>query len=184
MPLFAPPLSGSKKRCCGCGKCDRAGWPQGQRGGRHENRNYTKLTFPWSPTSHRSRVASQQLRLTSANIAEQGKQWTRRWAYTVFVLRMAHRKWKEFKQQPSMLTVPAVPGYSLVSFHFLWATWALALYRGKQKFGSKVCEKLCASMLRLCTPRHVQLWGRRFHTKPLNLCLTLCGKWQTYQISS
>ena len=35
--------------------------------------------------------------------------------------RMAHRKWKESKQQPSMLPSPAVPGCSLVSFHFLWA---------------------------------------------------------------
>ena len=35
--------------------------------------------------------------------------------------RMAHRKWKEIKQQPSMLPGPAVPGFSLVSFHFLWA---------------------------------------------------------------
>ena len=35
--------------------------------------------------------------------------------------RMAHRKWKETKQQPSLLPRPAVPGCSLVSFHFLWA---------------------------------------------------------------
>ena len=34
---------------------------------------------------------------------------------------MADRKWKETKQQPSMLPGPAVPGCSLVSFHFLWA---------------------------------------------------------------
>ena len=35
--------------------------------------------------------------------------------------RMAHRKWKETKQQPSLLPGPTVPGCSLVSFHFLWA---------------------------------------------------------------
>ena len=35
--------------------------------------------------------------------------------------RMAHRKWKDTKLQPSMLPGPAVPGCSLVSFHFLWA---------------------------------------------------------------
>ena len=35
--------------------------------------------------------------------------------------RMAHRKWKETKQQPSPLPGPPVPGSSLVSFHFLWA---------------------------------------------------------------
>ena len=33
--------------------------------------------------------------------------------------RMAHRKWKETKQQPCLLPGPAVPGCSLVSFHFL-----------------------------------------------------------------
>ena len=53
---------------------------------------------------------------------------------TVLVLSMAHRKWKEFKQQPSMLLGSAVPGCCLVSFHFLWAflstgtvyNWSLA----------------------------------------------------------
>ena len=40
---------------------------------------------------------------------------------TVLVLKMAHRKWKEFKQQPSTLPGPAVPGGCLVSFHILWA---------------------------------------------------------------
>ena len=34
---------------------------------------------------------------------------------------MAHRKWKEIKQQPSMLPGPAVSGSCLASFHFLWA---------------------------------------------------------------
>ena len=34
---------------------------------------------------------------------------------TVRVDSLPHRKWKEIKQQPSML-----PGYSLVSLHFLW----------------------------------------------------------------
>ena len=34
---------------------------------------------------------------------------------------MVHRKWKETKQQPSMLPGPAVPGCCLVSFYFLWA---------------------------------------------------------------
>ena len=35
--------------------------------------------------------------------------------------RMAHRKWKETKRQPSLLPGPAVPGCCLVTFHFLWA---------------------------------------------------------------
>ena len=34
---------------------------------------------------------------------------------------MADRKWKEGKQQPSMLLGSAVPGSSLVPFYFLWA---------------------------------------------------------------
>ena len=40
---------------------------------------------------------------------------------TVLVLRMAHRKWKETKQQPIMLSGPAVPGCCLVYLHILWA---------------------------------------------------------------
>ena len=38
----------------------------------------------------------------------------------MLVLRMSHRKWKETKQQPSMLLGAAVPGCCLVSFHILW----------------------------------------------------------------
>ena len=34
---------------------------------------------------------------------------------------MSDRKWKEGKQQPSMLLGSAVPGSSLVSVYFLWA---------------------------------------------------------------
>ena len=40
---------------------------------------------------------------------------------TVCGHRMADRKWKEGKQQPSMLLGSAVPGSSLVSSYFLWA---------------------------------------------------------------
>ena len=35
--------------------------------------------------------------------------------------RIAHRKWKESKQQPSMLSGLAVPGCCLIYFHYLWA---------------------------------------------------------------
>ena len=34
---------------------------------------------------------------------------------------MSHRKWKEIKQQPSMLPGPALSGCCLISLHFLWA---------------------------------------------------------------
>jgi len=40
---------------------------------------------------------------------------------------MSPRKWKEAKQQPSMLPGPAVPGCCLISFHFLWAIRAVCL---------------------------------------------------------
>ena len=40
--------------------------------------------------------------------------------YTACRHRMAHRKWKETKQLPSLLPGPAVPGCSLISFLFLW----------------------------------------------------------------
>ena len=35
--------------------------------------------------------------------------------------RMSHRKWRETKQQPSLLPCPAVPGCCFVSFNFLWS---------------------------------------------------------------
>jgi len=39
---------------------------------------------------------------------------------TVRIDSFPHSKWKETKQQPSMLPGPPVPGCCLVSFHFLW----------------------------------------------------------------
>ena len=45
---------------------------------------------------------------------------------TVLVLRMAHRKRKETKQQPSMLPGPAVSGSCLVSLHILWAILSMS----------------------------------------------------------
>ena len=47
--------------------------------------------------------------------------WAGFFRCTVLVLRMAHRKWEDIKQQPSILPGPAVPGGCLVSFHILWA---------------------------------------------------------------
>ena len=45
--------------------------------------------------------------------------WT--WKYSLQTYRMAHSKWKETKQQASLLPGPAEPGCNLVSFYFLWA---------------------------------------------------------------
>ena len=39
---------------------------------------------------------------------------------TVRVDSLPHRKWKQIKQQPSMLPGPAVPGCCWISLHFLW----------------------------------------------------------------
>ena len=47
---------------------------------------------------------------------------------TVLVLRMAHRKWNEIKQTPSMLPFRAVSGCCLVSFISCGPSWARALY--------------------------------------------------------
>ena len=64
--------------------------------------------------------------------------------------RMAHRKWKETKQQPSMLPGPDVPGCSLIFFYFLWAIpcpQAVLVGKPKQyvKYVSKVHGQLCDS---------------------------------------
>ena len=65
----------------------------------------------------RRKICLMMLRGRRVRTLEIGNRSTR----TVLVLRMAHRKWKEFKQQPSMLPGSAVPGSWLVSFYFLWA---------------------------------------------------------------
>ena len=63
-------------------------------------------------------------------------QWT-----TACGHRMAYRKWKESKQQPSMLPDPAVPGCCLLSFHILWGKLStrtvdnVKLGRGIEKVG-------------------------------------------------
>ena len=49
-----------------------------------------------------------------------GEQQQRGKKPTLRVDSLPHRKWKEIKQQPSMLPGPAVPGCCLISFYFLW----------------------------------------------------------------
>ena len=49
---------------------------------------------------------------------------------------MSHRKWKETKQDPSMLPGPAVPGSCLASFHFRWAIHPIP------PVGSQLCSCL------------------------------------------
>ena len=59
--------------------------------------------------------------------------------YTVLVLRMAHRKWKETKQQQGMLPDPAVSGSSLVSFHILWAILSTSTVLCRAKISLRSC---------------------------------------------
>ena len=56
---------------------------------------------------------------------------------------MAHRKWKETKQQPSMLPGPAVPGCSLVSFHFLRAILCPQAVGGVESYVAREGSKKC-----------------------------------------
>ena len=46
--------------------------------------------------------------------------------FTVLVLRMAHRMWKETKQQPGTAGTGNMLGCCLVSFHFLWAILSMS----------------------------------------------------------
>ena len=61
---------------------------------------------------------------------------------TVLVLRMAQRKWKESKQQPSMLPGPAVPGCCLVSFHIMWAILSTSTVFLVTLIGKAVSEQM------------------------------------------
>ena len=56
---------------------------------------------------------------------------------------MAHRKWKESKQQPSMLPGPAEPGSCLASFHFLWA---IVHIRPVQLLSDNITVSVCPLM--------------------------------------
>ena len=53
---------------------------------------------------------------------------------TVRVDSLPHRKWKEIKQEPSMLPGPAVPGCFWISLHFLWG-----------KLSTRTVEYTCGS---------------------------------------
>ena len=65
--------------------------------------------------------AGENVRALTQKLEVRGGSSNNRCHCTVLVLRMANRKWKEFKQQPSMLPGSAVPGSCLVSFYILWA---------------------------------------------------------------
>jgi len=59
---------------------------------------------------------------------------------------MAHRKWKEFKQQPSMLPGSAVPGSCLVSFHILWAILSTSTVEERAQ-GTEWVKLACGAMM-------------------------------------
>ena len=95
---------------------------------------------------------------------------------------MTHRKWKEIKQQPSMLPGLAVPGSCLVSFYFRWAIHPIRPVQGDHggltldciDFNSgvpQVCSFAVTSLPNFCLPK--QNWaGRR--PKQLKVNKTQC----------
>ena len=82
--------------------------------------------------------------------------------------RMADRKWKEGKQQPSMLLGSAVPGISLVSFYFLWAIL---------KFVSKV-RALLSAQRQQCHANS----ARTFDTLFMSAGCRASSKWSEYSL--
>ena len=72
------------------------------------------------------RAHTRYLKMSGAVTTGWGGHLFRRFC-TVLVLRMAHRKWKETKQLPSMLPGPAVLVSCLVSFHIRWAILATSM---------------------------------------------------------
>ena len=82
-----------------------------------------------------------------------------RYICTVLVLRMAHGKWKETKQQPSMLPGPAVTGCCLVYFHILWAILSTSTVLRQSKSSLKHrARELCLAEFSLITYVNVQGW--------------------------
>ena len=83
---------------------------------------------------------------------------------------MADRKWKEGKQQPSMLLGSAVPGSSLASFYFLWAILCPQAVKTKKKFliilqfssslsGGKFAFQSARRRFSTCAPLHTVTRG-------------------------
>ena len=66
-------------------------------------------------------------------------------------------KWKEIKQQPSMLPGPSVPGSCLVFFHFLWAI-------------------LSTSTVHICVVIFLTLMGQTTFSEPLNSHIKLISQ--------
>ena len=71
---------------------------------------------------------------------------------TVLVLRMAHRKWKEAKQQPGTAEPGNMLGCCLNSFHFLWAilstSTVLYLNHSPQEPRTESCRKALLTVIR------------------------------------
>ena len=62
----------------------------------------------------------------------------------MLVLRMAHRKWKETKQQPGTAGTGNMLGSCLVSIHFLWAILSTSIVKVQIWYilSSPVCSLL------------------------------------------
>ena len=72
-----------------------------------------------------------------------------------------HRKWKETKQQLSMLPGPAVPGCSLVSFHILWAILSTSTVSITVQLGHTFTD--AADPFKIC-----HAMPEKGHTRPSN----------------
>ena len=81
-------------------------------------------------------------------------------APTVLVLRMAHRIWKETKQQPGTAGPGNMPGCCLVSSHFLWAVLSTSTVVSRcPEFASTKCRHVLNLDVSLSlTDRYLSLW--------------------------
>ena len=95
-------------------------------------------------------------RATNSSIENRNMQ--RPYVQTVLVLRMAHRKWKEIKQQPGMLPGPAVPGCCLVSFHILWAILSTSTVVRGPKFTQTIFGQALTFKSKLHNDRGLRLY--------------------------
>ena len=71
------------------------------------------------------------IQVTSKNSQERVSVFIVGLSYTVLVLRMGHRKWKETKQEPGTAGPGNMLGCCLNSFHFLWAILSTSTVHGK-----------------------------------------------------
>ena len=107
---------------------------------------------------------------------------------------MAHRKWKEIMQQPSMLPGPAVPGSCFASFHFLWAIHPIRpVHMMSTKFSDflpppiLICIFTQSPFLNFLSPYCICFWGTPLPVQTSYMYMPPYISWQgrmTSEISS